>query len=478
MPAQVAIIHGWSDTSKSFLGLRDFLAANGYEARQVWLGDYISMEDDVRVEDAARRMHSVVQDLIGKGVLQVPFDLIVHSTGGLVAREWIVSHYPDGQGCPVKRLVMLAPANFGSKLASLGKSMIGRVAKGWNNWFQTGTEMLRALELASPYQWQLARRDLLDADGAGTGPYGAGKVWPFVIVGSRGYSGGMRQIVNENGSDGTVRVAAANLNVSGMTIDFSGGADEPQPRFWASRAGAVQFPLAVLADRDHSTIVHPNADTGSVDGSAAVLGQLVLGALRCQTDDDYGRLYDEWDDISERAAALATDEGGRAALFTKDAPTANALHRHFQMITMVRDEEGRPIEDYFLEFYAPGTAGDGDIVYFQREVLRDVHVNGETGSMRCLFIDRNTLMSGYYGRIRDPAKRRLAVSLSAAAIGKNIRYFDATREGAKGHLTIHEENIDHRRGELSGARLRRNSTHLVEIIVPRRPVDRVFKFSR
>ena len=50
MPSQIAIVHGWSDSSKSFRDLRDFLAANGFQVRQIWLGDYISMDDDVRVE--------------------------------------------------------------------------------------------------------------------------------------------------------------------------------------------------------------------------------------------------------------------------------------------------------------------------------------------------------------------------------------------------------------------------------------------
>jgi hypothetical protein len=39
---------------------------------------------------------------------------------------------------------MLAPANYGSKLASMGQSLIGRVLKGWDNWFHTGKEMLSA----------------------------------------------------------------------------------------------------------------------------------------------------------------------------------------------------------------------------------------------------------------------------------------------------------------------------------------------
>src|SRR5262249_3202262 len=135
MPAQVAIVHGWSDTSKSFANLRDYLLANGYQTAQVWLGDYVSMDDDVRVEDVGKRMDQVIRAAIADNKLTVPFDLIVHSTGGLVAREWISRFFPTGDGCPVKRLLMLAPANFGSRLASLGNSMLGRVAKGWNNWF-------------------------------------------------------------------------------------------------------------------------------------------------------------------------------------------------------------------------------------------------------------------------------------------------------------------------------------------------------
>src|SRR5215471_5930666 len=110
MPAQVAIIHGWSDSSASFGDLRDFLEANGYSAHEVWLADYVSMEDDVRIEDAAKGMHQVITSLIASNDLADSFDLIVHSTGGLLARQWIISNYPDGARCPVKRLVMLAPA--------------------------------------------------------------------------------------------------------------------------------------------------------------------------------------------------------------------------------------------------------------------------------------------------------------------------------------------------------------------------------
>src|SRR6185295_18952409 len=150
-------------------------------------------------------------------------DMIVHSTGGLVARQWLSVYYPSGRNCPVRRMIMLAPANFGSKLAAVGQSMLGRVVKGWNNWFHTGKQMLRSLELASPYQWNLVQRDLLspiEAE-ATVSPYGDSKVWPFVIVGTHPYASKLRAILNESGADGTVRASAANLNVRGTTIDFA-----------------------------------------------------------------------------------------------------------------------------------------------------------------------------------------------------------------------------------------------------------------
>jgi hypothetical protein len=476
MPAQVAIVHGWSDTSKSFLTLRDFLTGNGYQTTQIWLGDYVSLDDDVRVEDVGKRMESVIRAAIDANKLTVPFDLIVHSTGGLVAREWLSRYYPAGLGAPIKRLVMLAPANFGSRLATLGKSMIGRVAKGFNNWFQTGTEMLLGLELASRYQWDLACRDLLDPVGNGTGPYGADKVWPFVIIGTRPYASGLRQIVNENGSDGTVRAAAANLNAVGFTVDFSAGPENPKVHSCASRSGGMRFPFAVLPDRDHSTIHEPLTLSTATEANSRRLGELILAALRCTTPEGYGNLSTEWWNISEQTAALSRDKAALKAAFAGDAPQPEMLHQYMQIVAWLRDDQGQPVEDYFLEFFAPQQTGSNDAVFFHQRVLDDVHVNGEAPSRRCLFANRTKLMTGFYQLIRAANKRQLAVSLSAAPVGDNIRYFDRTRVGAAGHLVVHDED-ETRRAGLAG-RLFRNTTHLVEVVIPRQPIDKVFRLSQ
>jgi hypothetical protein len=64
MARQVLIIHGWSDTSKSFHSLADFLRKHDYQTTDLWVGDYISMDDDVRVADVGKRMGSVIEDMI------------------------------------------------------------------------------------------------------------------------------------------------------------------------------------------------------------------------------------------------------------------------------------------------------------------------------------------------------------------------------------------------------------------------------
>ena len=192
---QVVVLHGWSDSSESFDPLIAFLKENGFSVASLFLGDYISLRDDVRIEDVARRMEEVVREKMArskgaKDRLDKTFDLVVHSTGGLLARRWISEYYKSTK-CPVRNLLMLAPANFGSRLAHKGRSMLGRLFKGnLTTGFQVGEEMLYALELASPFQWELAQKDLFVPEDGGdsTAFYGPKKTRPFVIVGTHPYS--------------------------------------------------------------------------------------------------------------------------------------------------------------------------------------------------------------------------------------------------------------------------------------------------
>lgn len=479
MPNQVVILHGWSDTSRSFRPLANFLEGHGYRTVPLWLGDYISLDDDVRVEDVAKRMEDVVQEHLQGRRLRAPFDLIVHSTGGLVARRWLANSYPAGRGCPVKRLIMLAPANFGSRLASLGRSMLGRIVKGWNNWFQTGDEMLRGLELASPLQWDLALADLFVPEGldAAPSPYGPGRVWPFVITGTHPYPGGARQIINEDGSDGTVRVVAANLNAQGVTIDFAHDPDNPRIERWQHRHGETfSFPFAVLPNRTHSSIVTPDdTDIDTEPRPEFDLARLLLAALRCETPGEYRALGEAWHAVSEATAALAEDEEARRALFQvsprRDPPSENYFHQYFQIVARVLDDHGAPVPDFFLEFFGGAAVRERHAVFFHKAVLEHVHPNSQGAATRALYIDRTDLLRRFYPLIDDPAQRELSATITAAPPGGNVRYFGGRTRRAGGRVRVHAEREARRW-------LTRNSTHLVKIVIPRDPEERIFRLTR
>ncbi len=488
MPRQVVILHGWSDSSDSFKPLARFLKNNGFRTVSIHLGNYLSLRDDVRIEDVAKRMEQAIRvaQSRSRNRLGPRFDLIVHSTGGLIARQWIAAHYQN-RPCPVQNLIMLAPANFGSVLAHLGRSMLGRLIKGWRTGFETGEEMLQALELGSPFQWQLAQQDLFVPEGmtAGSTPalYGADRVRPFVLIGTYPYQDRVNRLTNENGSDGVVRVAAGNLNSQGRTVDFSAGPDalrNPDVRDWERRgSAAIEFPLAVLADRTHSDIVRPDQPGGGRDEQLqGQLGTLILEALRA-TAASYDRISARWREISMATRTLVGDESRRQALFG-NRTAGDCYHEHFQVVVRAEDEFGEPIPDYFVRFvkkprrrlFRPLSAMDQASVFFHDEVLEKVHTHRGCPEYRNFYIDRYDMMcaNGWYSRIDDPAERQLLFAVTAADPGERIAYFEH-RPGARGLVHLHRQQTDNRW-------LKRHTTHFIRLIIPRAASADVFRLRR
>ncbi len=474
MPRQVLIIHGWSDTSKSFHALADFLSTHGFQVTELWLGDYISMDDDVRVADVGKRMGQVIDEMIASNKLASSFDVIVHSTGGLVAREWLTKKYQGmADKCPMKRLIMLAPANYGSKLAATGKSMLGRIVKGYDNWFQTGTAMLNDLELGSPYQLELVQRDILIAPGDANNDryYGEDRVWPFVIVGTHPYPSLLRQIVNENGADGTVRVCAANLNAQGVTIDFRETDIQRAMQPWVSRLDGFSIPLAVLPTRTHGSVVDPDRadsdnqeDIDETPDEKAQLGNLILQALTCNDFMTYKDMQVKWDLLTENTASLHS---------RPDIAEPGIYHQYMQANFSVTDDYGQFVTDYFLEFFSnTGKANDDANVFLHKSVIEDVKVNSQNAATRNMYFDRTDLVEGYYPQVPGDADLVLYMSISAASPGKNINYFESEQVGAELQVPIHCE------GDTTQRWLKRNSTHFVKIIIPRLPNENVFKLTR
>jgi len=229
------------------------------------LSRYASLYDNVDLDDIAlaldRALRSDFKDLMDGG-----FNVIVHSTGALVARNWIRRFWTERQtdgrrkACPMRRIVHLAGANFGSGWAHLGES---ELAKWGRLLFVGGTErglaVLEGLELGSDFNLDLHTHFLVEGQDM-LQDYG---VMEFVVIGSQVTSTVAAQIPirygKEDGSDGVVRVSSGNLNfhylriapVEGASVDWDKATqyakDETKRLIQAGRSGELTARNAAAA---------------------------------------------------------------------------------------------------------------------------------------------------------------------------------------------------------------------------------------
>jgi len=417
---EVLIVHGWSDSYESFQPLKNLLVAAGYQTTQVFLGTYASMRDDVTFDDLATGLQRRFMEMGKDGTLTLrPFslDVIVHSTGGPVVRHWL-NHYlgdickGDLARCPVRSLIMLAPANFGSRLAAQGKSALAKLFKGgMEHGFQTGKRILEGLELGSPVLWRIAEGDLF----ANECRYPCTPKGPFVYVmsGSDTY-GHLKGLVakgaNENGSDGTIRAAAASLNSIRIQVDYT-QPDNPDARIVLQRN--EPFAFRVMPGMNHSTIV-PRNEPPATDGTFSQIQQ----CLAVSTPEQYKALSERWE-----ADTKAFFEGERRK------SSGEAVDPHQQFIVRVRDEIGNDVTDYRLEFHVVDTEirssswqDDDEILrklqayqdltlFLQDEVLRDVQPHSVNPSYRTFFVNLRRL---------DELRARLQADGRHPYIGMNV----------------------------------------------------------
>ncbi|MBD3660702.1 MAG: hypothetical protein HUJ11_00645, partial [Arenibacter algicola] len=216
----VVLVHGYSAGPGAFDAWRKVLEGHGYDAASLLACDYESLVHRVNIQDIgeafadAIAVHPQLRE-------ERPFDAIVHSTGMLVIRCWLALD-PARNRARLRHLVALAPATFGSPLAHKGRGYLARMVVGNKDlgpaFLAIGDEVLDGLELGSRFTWDLAHRDLV-GDGAEAlqdGPHPR----TFVLCGIEGY-GGLRGIVNEPGTDGTVRLAATALNSRKIELDMT-----------------------------------------------------------------------------------------------------------------------------------------------------------------------------------------------------------------------------------------------------------------
>lgn len=216
MAAQVIVfIHGYSVTNLETYGelplriRREAQLRNlDIQTADLYLGRYVSFRDEVVLADVARALEAAVDSTLSK---QNKHIFITHSTGGPLVRLWWHMFYQTtGKACPMSHLIMLAPANFGSSLAQLGKNKLGRL-KSFLEGMEPGQGILNWLELGSNAAIDL-NRDWIENS---TNIMQRGTVFPFVLTGQsidRKMYDHINSYTGEVGTDGVIRTSSANLN--------------------------------------------------------------------------------------------------------------------------------------------------------------------------------------------------------------------------------------------------------------------------
>jgi hypothetical protein len=245
----IVLVHGYSAESptadpssiENIYGDLPRRLRESYDVVEVDLSRYVSLNDSVSIADIARGLNRALLEQ-HPDLLESGFHVVIHSTGALVIRTWIRLFSPKPS--PIRNLVYLAGANLGSGWASIGQGQVAR----WGRFVfergaQRGVKVLQSLELGSSPTIDL-HLSFTRGDSRMVEDY---KVQEFVIVGTQADPAWFEfpvRYAHEDGSDGVVRVAAANLNFNYLEI---GPKDSAQFLPWPAIQAAVEA-AAVKAD--------------------------------------------------------------------------------------------------------------------------------------------------------------------------------------------------------------------------------------
>jgi hypothetical protein len=341
----VVFVHGWSVTNTDTYGglpaalVRNARPAGDITVQHLYLAKYISFSDEVTVDDIARGMQNAVATEVSPKLEKGErFAAITHSTGGPVVRTWIDLYFREKLAkCPLGHLVMLAPANHGSALAQLGKGRLARM-KFFADDVEPGTGILDWLELGSDKSWEL-NTAWLDYDCVGGG------IYPFVLTGQtidRGFYDNLNSYTGEAGSDGVVRVAAANMNYGLLRLQ------QKDDGFVLSKEGRTQRTgLGVLPGRSHSgTTIGIMASVGAQDDSHPTV-RWVTRCLGVSGTGSYNTVVKELDGLTaetqENERKIRTRE-----LFV--VQRTFVTDRYCMFVFRIVDDRGNNLSDYDVIF--------------------------------------------------------------------------------------------------------------------------------
>ncbi|MBV9155127.1 MAG: hypothetical protein JO097_02625, partial [Acidobacteriaceae bacterium] len=366
MSRKLVLIHGYSDQGPSFNNWAGALRDRGIDAQQINICNYISLNNEITVPDIAEGLGRAAEDL--GWTPDQEFDAIVHSTGMLVIRAWLCNN--NQRQKYLKHLIGLAPATWGSPLASQGRSWLGAIVRGNKqfgpDFLNAGDKILEALELGSKFTWDLAHRDLLcDAPVFTTGPESP---YVAIFIGNQPYTG-IKELIDKPGTDGTVRWSGCSLDTRKFTVDLrKAGAPETRAQAVAWVENRLSVPMFAVEGKTHSSLL-----TDPDDDLAGILVKF----LNVSSQDAYDRWLND------------TTQWSASALKRMKQDNNGAFDGWQQFVIHVVDEYGEPVPDYVVDLFKQNPTGLDDSELADAEIQdfdMDVHAYGPDQSFRCFHV--------------------------------------------------------------------------------------------
>ncbi len=365
----IVLIHGYSSESPTpdptsianIYGDLPRRLRESYDIVEVDLSRYVSLNDSVSISDVARALNRALVEQ-HPDLLESGFHVVIHSTGALVIRTWIRLFSP--RPSPVRNLVYLAGANLGSGWASIGQGQVAR----WGRFVfergaQRGVKVLQSLELGSSPTIDL-HLSFIEPESRILEDY---KVQEFIIIGTQAdpeWFAFPIRFAHEDGSDGVVRVAAANLNFNHFVVEPN---ETAALLSWPAIRNAVQA-AAVKADfpeyyavkrqscagKDRPLVpcgipyrcAHSGDKMGIVSGTVPREQVERMLKLALETPERTLAAYQRAVAAYDRETALTFETARtmqKPGLFNFLADPRNQYDPHAQIIFRLRDQDGLPI---------------------------------------------------------------------------------------------------------------------------------------
>lgn len=508
MAKKLLIVHGYSDGSGSFEELGDWFVEQGvYKKESIFYADYASMDDQATFRDFADKLDEDYSKRFCPGGVKERIDVACHSTGALVVRAWLVVHYERHHRrrldltCPIHHLLMFAPANFGSDLAGMGQSFLGKARTTFFNshshredFMESGKQVLEGLEPASPFQWELSDYDLhgdrvvdkekqdrsVHRDRNGLSYDGSGyfdprrlpheRCYPFVFAAGKDYTGTFQaRIIKKRkkpGTDGTVRICGTSLNTRKCTIDFrdpgKGGKNNTRLVWWnEAQPGSIgtpkkyaEIPFCVFPF-NHGGIVHPDKDPVSrkAFGAPTGPGTLAVEALKVDSLKAYRR-------VAELFAKASSEN-------YKNLPKRKrGVYQQF--FFRVTDDVDLEVQDFYADFFVLDRnekPHDKLTRRWDEDFESHFYRHSANPACRVLMVDLSDLRD-FLGELKAE-KAKLAFEISAKSSVPNVTY-------QKGYYLVY----DGASAENPGVNfIRPNTTTLVRAVVNRRQAGKLLNLK-